>query len=204
MAGAHSPVPPSNYRGNMKATNRLQVVLSLLAFLPAGSLLEAQYLGGGAKTMAETQLADIETIGEKFGALAEAFPDSLYDWRPMEGVRSLRNVLVLVATESAFFPVAWGYDPPQWAAPDGFVAQQRLLQGISKPEITAEIVRAFEHVSNLIENMSDVDRSREVNFFGLDVDVATAITLMANDMHEHLGQSIAYARMNRIVPPWSR
>ena len=24
------------------------------------------------------------------------------------------------------------------------------------------------------------------------------------DMHEHLGQLIAYARMNQIVPPWSR
>jgi hypothetical protein len=23
------------------------------------------------------------------------------------------------------------------------------------------------------------------------------------DMHEHLGQSIAYARTNQIVPPWS-
>jgi hypothetical protein len=24
------------------------------------------------------------------------------------------------------------------------------------------------------------------------------------DMHEHLGQLIAYARTNRIVPPWSK
>lgn len=28
--------------------------------------------------------------------------------------------------------------------------------------------------------------------------------LVGGDMHEHLGQLIAYARTNRIVPPWSR
>jgi hypothetical protein len=27
---------------------------------------------------------------------------------------------------------------------------------------------------------------------------------VAGDMHEHLGQMIAYARMNMIVPPWSK
>jgi hypothetical protein len=29
------------------------------------------------------------------------------------------------------------------------------------------------------------------------------MTAMA-DMHEHLGQLIAYARTNQVVPPWSR
>jgi uncharacterized damage-inducible protein DinB len=28
--------------------------------------------------------------------------------------------------------------------------------------------------------------------------------LIANHMHEHLGQSIAYARTNGVVPPWSK
>ena len=27
---------------------------------------------------------------------------------------------------------------------------------------------------------------------------------VGGDMHEHLGQLIAYARTNQIVPPWSR
>jgi hypothetical protein len=30
------------------------------------------------------------------------------------------------------------------------------------------------------------------------------VLFVAGDMHEHLGQLIAYARMNRIVPPWSK
>ena len=31
-----------------------------------------------------------------------------------------------------------------------------------------------------------------------------AILMATGDMHEHLGQLIAYARANQIVPPWSR
>ena len=27
---------------------------------------------------------------------------------------------------------------------------------------------------------------------------------IGGDLHEHLGQLIAYARMNQIVPPWSK
>jgi hypothetical protein len=28
--------------------------------------------------------------------------------------------------------------------------------------------------------------------------------LLLSDQHEHLGQSIAYARVNGVVPPWSK
>lgn len=185
-----------------RVTNSLGLVFLALFF--QASPLRAQYLGGGAKTMMEAQVADIAEMGEKFSALAEAFPDSLYDWRPMEGVRSVRNVLVLVTTESSFFPAGWGYPAPEWTAEDGFVAEQRRLHGLTGSQLVFELKRAFAHVVALVEGMTEDDRVGEVNFFGLDVDVATAITLMANDMHEHLGQSIAYARMNQIVPPWSR
>jgi hypothetical protein len=31
-----------------------------------------------------------------------------------------------------------------------------------------------------------------------------ALMLILEDQHEHLGQSIAYARSNSVVPPWSK
>ena len=31
----------------------------------------------------------------------------------------------------------------------------------------------------------------------------SAFTLLLSHAHEHLGQSIAYARMNGVTPPWS-
>jgi hypothetical protein len=32
----------------------------------------------------------------------------------------------------------------------------------------------------------------------------SALMILLPDQHEHLGQSIAYARMNGVVPPWSK
>ena len=29
------------------------------------------------------------------------------------------------------------------------------------------------------------------------------LSAMLNHMHEHLGQSVAYARVNGVAPPWS-
>jgi hypothetical protein len=42
-----------------------------------------------------------------------------------------------------------------------------------------------------------------VKLFGRDATVREVLFTMSNHVHEHLGQSIAYARMNGIVPPWS-
>lgn len=55
----------------------------------------------------------------------------------------------------------------------------------------------------LVGGLGSDDRARQVSFLGLTTDLERAITLMAADLHEHLGQAIPYARMNRIVPPWS-
>lgn len=164
----------------------------------------AQYLGGGSKNAVETQIADLEAMRDKFLALANAFPDSLYDWRPMEGVRSVHDVLALIAAEGVLFPTMWGFDKPEWVADGGFGGELGRLGALSKEDLMMEIERSFDHVIGLVAGLSAEDRAREVDFFGLTVDVGTAVSLMANDMHEHLGQSIAYARMNQIVPPWSR
>ncbi len=165
---------------------------------------DAQYLGGGTKNAVETQIADLEGMRDKFLALADAFPEDLYDWSPMEGVRSVRDVMALIIAECTQFPSMWGFDKPEWVADGGFGGELGRLGELSRDELIAEIERSFNHVIALVRGLSEEDRAREVEFFGLTTDLGTAVSLMANDMHEHLGQSIAYARMNQIVPPWSR
>ena len=64
----------------------------------------------------DVQVADIETMKEKFIGLAQEFDESQYDWRPMEGVRSVRDVLALAVVEAHIFPTFWGYAPPAGAA----------------------------------------------------------------------------------------
>jgi uncharacterized damage-inducible protein DinB len=43
-----------------------------------------------------------------------------------------------------------------------------------------------------------------VKLFGRDMTKLGALMLILEDQHEHLGQSIAYARSNGVVPPWSK
>src|SRR5438067_5100769 len=54
-------------------------------------------------------LGDLETLRGKFVGLAEAFPQDKYTWRPMEGVRSVSEVLMLAAFEGySFIPSSFG------------------------------------------------------------------------------------------------
>lgn len=182
-----------------RSTAIVALALPLLA-MPAA----AQYLGGGAKTAAEAQLADLESLRDKFVALAGAFPEETWSWRPMEGVRSVHEVMSLIAAEGTLFPTMWGFDKAAWTADGGFGPELQRLASMSRDDVIAEMERSFAHLTELVGGLSEEQRAREVNFFGLTVDLGTAVTLMANDMHEHLGQAIAYARTNEIVPPWSR
>lgn len=164
----------------------------------------AQYLGGGTKDAAEAQVADLENMRDKFVSLAEAFPEETWAWQPMEGVRSVHDVMSLIAAEGTLFPTMWGFDKAAWTADGGFGPELARLGAMGKDEVIANMERSFEHLIALVGGLTPEQRAQEVSFFGLTVDLGTAVTLMANDMHEHLGQSIAYARTNRIVPPWSR
>ena len=59
--------------------------------------------------MKTAYLADMEVMRGKFLGLADAFPQDLYTWRPMDGVRSVSEVLMLIASEGyGFAPMALG------------------------------------------------------------------------------------------------
>lgn len=170
----------------------------------ASAPLAAQYLGGGDKTAHEARLADLDDMRGKFVALGRAFPTDRYDWRPMEGVRSVRDVLALVAAEAALFPTMWGFEAPAWVPESEIGAELARLRALTPEELVDELDRGFRRAIDLFGQLDEDRQARPVGFFGLTVPLGTAITLMANDMHEHLGQLIAYARTNLIVPPWSR
>lgn len=157
------------------------------------------------QTMKEFQVADVENLRSKFVGLAEAFPEDKYEWRPMEGTRSVRDVLVLVAAEANVFPAHWGLPAAEGAA-EGYQAESARVGGlaVTKALLIEELNRSFDHLSRSLASMSDAARATDGRTFGRDIKVDAGITLALSDMHEHLGQLIAYARTNRIVPPWSQ
>ncbi|MDP6372106.1 MAG: hypothetical protein QF634_06315 [Vicinamibacterales bacterium] len=46
--------------------------------------------------------------------------------------------------------------------------------------------------------------SETIQMFGSERTVQASLFMIVGDMHEHLGQAIAYARSNEVVPPWSQ
>jgi hypothetical protein len=179
----------------MKRQTVLVAVMAIMLGVPAGVYAQAQ-------SWQDVQVADIETMRDKFIALGEAFDESQYDWLPMEGVRSVREVLGLAVAEAHMFPTGWGVEAPS-AAADGFGAEMGRTASLGKAAMLSELADSFEFLIGVVRDMSEADRSAEGSFFGQAMPVHASIATAMADMHEHLGQLIAYARTNEVVPPWS-
>jgi uncharacterized damage-inducible protein DinB len=163
-----------------------------LCVLPA---LRAAEVPAGFRGEFITQLDAIE---KKFVGLAQAVPEEKYSWRPGPGVRSIAEVFVHVSLANYQIPGLLGVKPPADAA---------LFSEKHPPskEKMGELIHAsFAHMRTVAMNISDADLDKQVKFFGGQmVSERAALLTIATHMHEHLGQSIAYARTNGVVPPWS-
>lgn len=171
----------------------------LVATLAAPAAVGAQ----GKLSMKDAQVEDLKTMKDKFAGLAEAFPDGAWDWQPMEGTRSVKDVVALMVAEGNLFPALWGAPAVQGAGAN-FREEIGRASAMERAAMIAAMNQAFDHMIASVEEMDDQARMRGVSYFGRDTDAGTAVGMAATDMHEHLGQLIAYARMNEVVPPWSR
>ena len=106
-------------RGCLMFTRTRSVVTSaaVAATVLAISLTAAPALAqGSASDLRAQYLADLETLESKFNDLAGAMDADLYGWRPMEGVRSVSEVFMLIVAENYVVPAAWGAEPPEGMA----------------------------------------------------------------------------------------
>ena len=76
---------------------------------------------------------------------------------------------------------------------------------ISDPAAMQEALRmSYAKVSDALSALSPSDLTAPVTLFGQNTTKQGALWTLLVDQHEHLGQSIAYARSNMVVPPWSK
>lgn len=85
------------------------------------------------------------------------------------------------------------------ALPGDASAQARM----SRTDMIAELESSFAFFSSNVRSMTDQVRMAEGAYFGTAMPNHAVIASALSDMHEHLGQLIAYARTNAVVPPWS-
>jgi uncharacterized damage-inducible protein DinB len=156
---------------------------------PAAASFAAAYRSDLLKTW--------DDFSGKIVALAEAMPEAKYTWRPTEGVRSVGEVYTHIASANYMLPQMAGVQPPAGVDVKGIDSLK------DKAAIVATLKQSCEHVKQALSNTSDADFDKPVNIFGRDATVREAYLLLVTHQPEHLGQSIAYARMNGVVPPWT-
>ena len=154
----------------------------------------------GAALVKASFINDLDTLRTKFVGLAEAFPQDKYTWRPMDGVRSVSEVFILAASEGyAFIPTSFGGKAS--ATREEMTAMRTLTD---KAKIIEHLNKAFAHAKAELTAADPATLTGRRQVMGQSMTAIDAALGIGGDLHEHLGQMIAYARMNHIVPPWSK
>jgi uncharacterized damage-inducible protein DinB len=179
---------------------RSLLLLAALAFVPVVSHAHdaaptAAPMGDAIKAEFHAMLKDAET---KVIELAEATPADKFTWSPGKGVRSTSEVFMHVAGANYLIPTFVGAKAPEGIDPT------KLENEIKDKDAALKTLReSFVSAHAAIDAVPVADLDTKIKMFGMDVTKRYALLLLVAHAHEHLGQSIAYARMNAITPPWT-
>lgn len=169
------------------------LVFTALVLTASVSLAQAPATGFRGDFLFQQTGVEKEILG-----LAEATPAEKFSWRPGEGVRSVSEVYMHLVGANYMLPSFAGVKVPEGITRD---MEKTVTE---KAAVIDALKKSFAHLRGAIAGTSDPDLDKPVKFFGMDSTVRGLYLVVANHEHEHLGQSIAYARMNGIVPPWSQ
>lgn len=176
---------------------------SLPLFAAAVLALSIHPTAGRAQTSPpssrEELLAQFNTSAGKFESLAAAMPADKFTWSPGPGVMSVANVYAHVARYN------YGYLLQNMgAAAPRAINLDTLERMTDKAQIVALLKSSAEYVRQGVRQMPDSQLAKPTELYGRTVPQWSVLLQLVAHMNEHLGQSIAYARMNGVVPPWSR
>ena len=137
-------------------------------------------------------------VSNQLIALAEATPAEKFAWRPAPGVRSTSEVYMHIVMANFYLLSVTGPKMP----PDLKMNAEKTVT--SKAEVIAWLKRSLEAVKQAHLAADPKDMSRKVKVSGRDATVEGMYLRIIVHANEHMGQLVAYARMNGIVPPWSK
>jgi uncharacterized damage-inducible protein DinB len=172
--------------------NRVVLFVCILLFtLPAA--IFAKPLGDEPVFIQEF-IGQLDFVKGRLIQLAEAIPDNKYNWSPGEGVRSIGEVFIHDA-EANYYLISM----MKGSKPDMSVKKHET----SKKHVLEMLAMSIEDVKEAASKLTETDLNKEVEAFGMKFSLRNFMITILNHNHEHLGQAIAYARMNGVVPPWS-
>jgi uncharacterized damage-inducible protein DinB len=186
-------------------------VLPLLAALLSAAQgqnasLKSEYLGDFAETC------------KHLDQLSQAIPANKYAWRPGAGVRSVSEVYVHIASGNYLLLSLTGVKLPAEYFPNlptdakGKPETQAVFKRMGELEktvtdkdaVTRMLKSSLDEVRNRFSQLTAAELDRPADFFGEKTTVRRIYLRIFAHVNEHYGQSVAYARVNGIVPPWSQ
>ena len=171
----------------------------LLAVGLSASTFAAHHAKKGGSLFTETFLKTYTAETDKLVSLAEAFSEEGFEWRPAEGIRSVREAVLHVAGANYFIGSRLGKEMPDGLNPRKF---EEMYQ--SKDEAVAALKKSVAFVKSAVGSLDDEALAEPVKMFGQDFNKMGAALVVGGHAYEHLGQLIAYARSFGVVPPWSQ
>jgi hypothetical protein len=192
-------------RATFSATmRRAASAVALAAFVLVGVPHLAAGQDNASIEARKAYLGQLEEMHGKFLQLAEAFPADKYSWRPAPGVRSVGEAFMHVATEYYLMPpmtFSAMASPTLAPGPEAF---GKLEKDATKEKVLQALKEGHTYTTQALNTVSADSLGGTRTMFGHSFTGTERWFLMSGDLHEHLGQLIAYARMNGIKPPWSK
>jgi uncharacterized damage-inducible protein DinB len=136
-------------------------------------------------------------VSRQLLALAQATPPEKFSWRPAPGVRSIGEVYMHIAIANFYLLSVTGLKEPEVK-----VSMEKSVT--TKADVLDWLKRSLDAVSAARAQLKPADFQRKVSIDNKTVTVDGMYLRIIVHANEHMGQSIAYARMNNIVPPWSK
>ena len=145
----------------------------------------------------EGWLGEFDHATRQLLQLAEATPAEKFSWRPAAGVRSIGEVYMHIAIANQFLLSQAGSTPSVDLSKLGKEPEKSITE-------KAGIIKFLKESAGAVRTAyQSADREKKVQLFKKDVTAADVFTRILVHNHEHMGQAIAYARMNGVVPPWT-
>jgi uncharacterized damage-inducible protein DinB len=134
----------------------------------------------------------------EFLRLANAFPAEKYTWRPAPGVKSVAEVFLHVSAANYNM-----YKLVGAPSPAGLDVAGMEQSTTDKTKVIATLRASYAHAKKAITDMPDANLEKTMDWLGGTITQRGVLLYIIPHIAEHLGQAIAYARINGVVPPWS-
>ena len=184
------------------SSNTLLTSLATIAVL--FSLQSGTALAGESTKSAfiSDMIGQLDRVKGQLVSLEGAIPQEKFSWRPGDGVRSIGEVYAHIAGSNYFFMSFVGAKPP--VDMKQMMAQEKSEGATTdKTKLATSLNASFDWTKSALSALTDADCEKQVTMFGTKTTVRNVLLTMLGHIHEHLGQSIAYARSNGVVPPWT-